>query len=125
MGSIFFKDRRVEFFLYRQIHRRDRFLSQLYYKDNKRYEWLVEQLNMKDYKIVGGYLYKRQTRYEKHKSEVKVANRLKRLEKLEEMKKKFDAERVLFYKDRDEALLDIQKELKELGLNDIQFPQKA
>lgn len=97
-------------------------MVQLFYKDNKRYEWLMEKLNMKDFQLVESYPYKRVTKYEKFVNEIKLSNEQKRLEKLNEMKQKFEIEKVHFYKERDEALLEIQKELTELGYKEIQFP---
>ena len=82
----------------------------------------MTQLNMKDYKLVESYPYKRATRYEKFINEVKMNNQQKRLEKMNETKKEFDQEKERFFKERDQILLDIQKELNELGYRDIKFP---
>ena len=80
---------------------------------------------MKDFKLVESYAYKRVTKYEKFVNEIKMNNEQKRLEKLNEMKKEFDQEKIHFFKERDNALLDIQKELSELGYKDIKFPQQT
>ena len=78
---------------------------------------------MKDYKLVEAYGFKRVTRYEKYVNEIKSSNRQKRIEKLNDLKKLFDAEKTLFFNERDKALHDIEKELEQLGFNDIKLPK--
>ncbi|RNA00299.1 28S ribosomal mitochondrial [Brachionus plicatilis] len=117
------KNKTVEFFLYRQIHRRDRLMLQLFYKDNKRFEWLKEKLNLKDYELQETHPYKRVTRYEKFIAEVKQSTREKRLDKLEQLKSEFENKKKQFLAEKSQVLAEIQQEIKELGFEDIQFPQ--
>lgn len=109
------RNKQVEFFLYRQIHRRDNLMRELFYKNNKRYEWLKETLNMRDYQLVEKYDYVRQTRYDKHISEVKRATREMRVRKVEQLKEEFVKQKKIFFKERDAILDQIRKDLADLN----------
>ena len=106
------KNKRVKFLLYRQIHRRDRFMAQLFYQDNKRYEWIKEKLNMKDYQLKTAYPYKRQTKYEKFVEQIKLNAEELRAVKLDQIKDEFEQEKVTFYADKALILDYIKKEIK-------------
>lgn len=100
-------------------------MVQLFYKDNKRYEWLKEQLNLQNYQLKEGQPYKRETRYEKHIREVNELNEKKRMEKLEAIKNDFEKQKALFFKEKEKALQDIEKEIQELGFKNIKFTQNT
>lgn len=110
------------FFIFRAIHRRDRLMVQLFHRDNARYEWLKEKLNLTDYKLKDVREYKRETRYERHIREVKELQESKRAEKLNALKQEFDRRKEAFFKEKQTILLGIQNELKELGFDKLNFP---
>lgn len=99
-------------------------MLQLFNKSNKRFEWLKEKLNLEDYELKETYPYKRITRYEKYIKEVRILTREKRLEKLNTIKSNFEKQKELFFNERDKILLEIQKEITDLGFNEIKFPVK-
>ncbi|CAF0793012.1 unnamed protein product [Brachionus calyciflorus] len=117
------KNKTVEFFLYRQIHRRDRLMLDLFFKDNKRFEWLKEQLGLKNYQLKETQPYKRVTRYEKFVSEVKQTTREKRLQKLQELKAQFESQKQSFIEERNKVFEEIQRDIQDLGFNEIKFPE--
>lgn len=119
---IFAKNDQQQFFLYRAIHRRDRLMVQLFHKDNKRYEWLKQQLNMHDYKLKEDYEYKRETRYERFLRELKESNDRKRREKLAAVRREFEKQKEAFFKEKERFLVQIQRELKELGFQNLKLP---
>lgn len=98
-------------------------MVQLFYQDNKRYEWLKEMLNLKDYELVEEYPFKRETRFDKFKNEVLTANRLARREKIMQIQQEFEKLKENFYKRKAQILDEIQKEILELGFKDIKFPE--
>jgi hypothetical protein len=112
----------VKFFLFRQIHRRDRLIGQLYYKDTKRYDWIVEKLNLKDYQLKESYPYRRITKYEKFIREVQDRAEKQRKTKLEAVKIEFEQEKKDFLKMRQKELDLIMSEIKQLGFSDLKFP---
>lgn len=97
-------------------------MSQLFYKDNKRYEWIIEKLNLKDYKLKESYPYKRVTKYEKFIREVQDKAEQQRLAKLEAVRVEFEQEKKEFLQQKEIELNDIEKEIKQLGLSDLKFP---
>lgn len=97
-------------------------MLQLFYKDNKRYEWLKDKLNLSNYELQEVQPYKRITRYEKFINEVKKSTREKRQIKLELMKKEFEKKKKEFVIERNEVMKEIEQEIKNLGFRDIQFP---
>ncbi len=119
------KNKRVRFFLYRQIHRRNRLMLELFNKDNKRYEWLKEKLNLKDYELVTEYPYRRETKYEKFIKEVKEQSDKQRAEKLNMLKATFEEEKKQFFIEKERIILEIQKEIKQLGFEDSNFLNNA
>ena len=114
--------RRAKFILYRQIHRRDRYLTQRAYKDNKRYEWIKSMIGLEDYEPREPYPYKRFSKYDKFISEVTQEAENARLAKMNQHKERVEAEKVLFYEERDKILAEIQKDVAALGFKDIKFP---
>ena len=114
--------RRAKFVLYRQIHRRDRYLAQLSYKDNKRYEWIKSMIGLDDYEPRDPYPYKRFSKYDKFIAEVTQEAESARLAKMNEHREKMEAEKVLFFEQRDQILAEIQKDLAALGFKDLKFP---
>lgn len=104
----------MEFLLYRQFHRRNRLMIELFAKDNARYQFVVDKLNLKDYKLIEKYPYKRQTRYAKNINEIKLQTKEKRLEKLRVLKEEFDRQKSLFYAERERILKEIQEDIKKL-----------
>ena len=111
------------FFFYRAIHRRDRLLAQLFYKDNKRFQLVKEKLGLKDYTLKESYPYRRQTKYQKFIIEVKEKTESQRQAKLDAVKSEFELEKIEFFQERDNFLLDIQRELKEFGCDNIKYPK--
>ncbi len=108
--------------LYRAIHRRDRLMLDLFYKDNKRYEWLKSFLNLDDYKLKEKYEFTRQTRYEKYIAQVKQATKEMRQKKLNALKQEFDLQKEIFFKERNEILNKIKQDIIELGFDNLNFP---
>lgn len=115
------KNNRLRFFIYRAIHRRDRLMTQLFYLDNKRYEWVKQELNLTDYKLRETYGYKRETRYERFLRELKETSDKKRQEKLALVRQEFEQQKETFFKEKQRVLLEIQRELKELGFENLKF----
>lgn len=97
-------------------------MAQLFHKDNKRYEWLKQQLNLHDYQLKEGYEYKRETRYERFLRELKDTNDRKRREKLAAVREEFEKQKEAFFKEKERILLQIQRELKELGFDNLKLP---
>lgn len=100
--------------MYRQIHRRDRLMLELFHVDNKRYEWLKEKLEMHDYELQGEHPYRRETKYDKFVNEVHAKADQERKEKLSRLRAHFDDEKKRFFKEKEQILLEITSELKEL-----------
>ena len=98
-------------------------MRDLFFKDNKRFEWLKDFLNLKDYKIKEDYGYRRQTRYEKYIAEVKAANEEARQKKLETLKEEFDKQKEDFYRERNAILNKIKQDIIDLGFKNIKLPQ--
>lgn len=98
-------------------------MLQLFHKDNKRYRWLKDKLNLNDYELIDTHPYKRITRYEKFIAETKKATREKRLSKLDQLRSDFENRKKHFLVEKSQALKEIQQEIKKLGFDDIQFPQ--
>ena len=90
-------------------------MAELFYKDNARFEWLKQKLNMPDYKLKEAYEYKRQTRYEKHVAEVMADAERKRQIKLDQLRKLFDEQKVDFFKAKKEYLEKISAEIDSLS----------
>jgi len=111
--------------LFRQIHRRDRLLAELFHKDNKRYELVRKKLNLEDYKLVETYPYTRETKYEKFLKEVKEKSDAERAAKLDNLKKLFETEKIQFFKDKERLMQDIEREVRELGVKDLNLFTKA
>ena len=112
----------MEFTLFRQYHRRDRLLAELYYKDNKRYQYVLEKLNMTDYEIKEHYPYKRMTKYDLHVKKVNEMTSEMRQEKLSKKRDEFERQKAEFFNERDKVLRQIQEEIESLGFKDIAFP---
>jgi hypothetical protein len=98
-------------------------MLELFYKDNQRYEWLKNFLNLHDYKLKEKYEYTRQTRYEKYIIQVKEATKEMRQKKLDALKQEFDAQKEIFFKERNEILNKIKQEIIEFGFDNLNFPQ--
>jgi hypothetical protein len=98
-------------------------LSQLFYRDKARYEWLLEKINLQSYELKQPYEYKRQTRYDKHMNEVKELTSRMREEKLKRVQLEFEKQKALFYHQKKQVLEEIQNDIVKLGFTDIQFPQ--
>ena len=113
------KNKRVRFFLYRQIHRRNRLMLELFHKDNKRYEWLKNKLNLQSYELVTEYPYKRETKYEKFIKEVEENAEKERAEKLNRLRASFEEEKKLFFKEKERILLEINKEISDFGFGNL------
>ncbi len=113
------KNKRVRFFLYRQIHRRNRLMLELFHKDNKRYEWLKNKLNLQSYELVTEYPYKRETKYEKFIKEVEENAEKERAEKLNRLRASFEEEKKLFFKEKERILLEINKEIEDFGFGNL------
>ncbi len=113
------KNKRVRFFLYRQIHRRNRLMLELFHKDNKRYEWLKNKLNLQSYELVTEYPYKRETKYEKFIKEVEENAEKERAEKLNRLRASFEDEKKLFFKEKERILLEINKEISDFGFGNL------
>ncbi len=113
------KNKRVRFFLYRQIHRRNRLMLELFHKDNKRYEWLKNKLNLQSYELVTEYPYKRETKYEKFIKEVEENAEKERAEKLNKLRASFEEEKKLFFKEKERILLEINKEIEDFGFGNL------
>lgn len=96
-------------------------MIQLFHQDNKRYEWIKEQLDLKDYKLKDVVEYKRETRYVKYLNEVNELNEIKRTQKMMQLKNEFDKQIDAFYNEKQQILLEIQNEIKKLGFKDIKF----
>lgn len=112
----------MKFLIYRATHRRDRLMVQLFNKDNKRYEWLKQELNLHDYKLKDVPEYRRLTRYERFMEQLRETNENKRSEKLAATRDEFAKQKEIFLKEKQRVLLEIQKELKELGFDKLKFP---
>lgn len=97
-------------------------MLQLFHKDNKRFRWLKEKLNLNDYELIETHPYKRVTRYEKFIAETKKTTREKRLAKLEQLRSELENSKKQFLIEKDQALKEIQEEIKKLGFDYIQFP---
>lgn len=117
------KNNLVKLYLFRQLHRRDRLMAQLYYKDNKRYEWLKEKLDLSGYELKQAYAYRRVTRYEKFIREVEARAEQQRQAKLNQVREEFNAEKQEFLKQRNTELNNIEHELRQLGVKDVKFPE--
>jgi len=109
----------MEFLLYRQFHRRNKLMIELFEKDNARYQFVVDKLNLKDYKLIENFPYKRETRYSKKVKEIKSQTREARLEKLRVLKEEFDKQKVLFYEQREKVLKEIQEDIKKLVIKPV------
>jgi len=97
-------------------------LAQLFYKNNERYHWILEKLNLKDYQPKESYPYRRVTKYEKFIQEVQTKAEQQRLAKLEALRVEFEQEKKEFIKLREQELDSIQKEIEELGFDNIKLP---
>lgn len=97
-------------------------MLKLFHQDNARFEWLKQQLNLTDYKLKDVQPYKRETRYERFLRETREKNEHKRAMKLKDLKDEFDKQKEEFFKEKERVLLEIQKEVRELGF-DLKFPQ--
>lgn len=98
-------------------------MLELFYKDNQRYEWLKNFLNLNDYKLKEKYEFTRQTRYEKYIDQVKQATKEMRQKKLDALKNEFEVQKEIFFKERNEILNKIKQEIIELGFDKLNFPQ--
>ena len=105
--------------MYRQVHRRDRLLAQLFHSNNKRYEWLKEKLGLQDYDLTESYPYLRQTKYEKFLEEVKEKSDEARNAKLDRIKAHFEEEKKQFFQEKERLLIEIEKEVKDLGFENL------
>jgi len=97
-------------------------LAQLFYKNNERYHWILEKLNLKDYQPKESYPYRRVTKYEKFIQEVQSKAEQQRLAKLEALRVEFEQEKKEFIKLREQELDSIQNEIEELGFDNIKLP---
>lgn len=118
------RNKRVRFFLFRQIHRRDRLLAELFHKDNQRYELLKKKLKLEDYQLTETYPYIRETKYEKFLKEVKEKSDADRANKMDKLRLAFEQEKIQFFKDKERLMQDIEREVKELGLEDLSLFKK-
>jgi hypothetical protein len=94
-------------------------MIELFEKDNARYQFVVDKLNLKDYKLIENFPYKRETRYSKKVKEIKSQTREARLEKLRVLKEEFDKQKVLFYEQREKVLKEIQEDIKKLVIKPV------
>ena len=83
-------------------------------KDNKRFEWLKEKLNLQDYQLKDAYPYIRETRYEKFVTEVKKKADEQRALKMDKLKAAFEEEKKIFFKEKEKFLNEINKEFDEI-----------
>ena len=97
-------------------------MAQLFYKNNERYHWILEKLNLKDYRLKESYPYRRVTKYEKFIQEVQTKAEQQRAAKLEALHVEFEQEKKDFIQFRDQEINSIQKEIEELGFSDIKLP---
>lgn len=119
------QNKKVRFFLFRQIHRRDRLMAELFHKDNQRYEKLKQKLNLDGYNLTETYPYLRETKYEKFLKEVKEKSDADRASKMDRLKAAFEREKQQFFKDKERLMQEIEREVKELGLEDLSLFKKA
>jgi hypothetical protein len=97
-------------------------LTQLFHKDFKRYEWVLEKINLQSYELREPYPYKRISRYDKHINEVRELTERMRAEKLNRVREEFEAQKALFYRQKKLVLAEIRSEITELGFKNIKFP---
>jgi len=94
-------------------------MLELFHKDNKRYEWLKNKLNLQSYELVTEYPYKRETKYEKFIKEVEENAEKERAEKLNRLRASFEEEKKLFFKEKERILLEINKEIEDFGFGNL------
>lgn len=105
--------------MYRAVYRRDKLLGLLQSADNERYTWLTDKLGITWEPQSRILTERRSTKYGLFLMETKAKAKKEREAKEEALRKLFEIEKVNFFKMKEEALKEINEEIKQLGFTDF------
>jgi hypothetical protein len=107
------------------VSRRDRLVKELIVKDNKRYEWIKEKLDIDDFIIPEERDFVRRGKFDLDCAKIKNENKIIRQQILDKVRQDFDVKKVEFFIQRNKTLRNIERELKELGYDNLGLPDPA